>query len=243
MSQRWLIPLAGIALSLSACSEHWPARDVSGVKAHEANERSKQAEAMAAEARENARRSLEATQIIERQRTTLNAMEGRLRELEQLLTRHGRGAYRDGPSLALTSSDGTLLENLHQLEKMASELRKEQDALSSQNQDLRSRLIEVNTVNERLRDQLELLRQADQDLAAAQQERQLALREAEDLKERLSAAEIQRLRNERRYFDLMREVLTIKSDEPQRLLGLQSRLRGEATTLRPEDLNGGPQSP
>ena len=174
--------------------------------------------------------------LINAQEKLLSHMENRLKKLEKLLSERGKGAYRSGPSIGLTGSDDTLLQSLHEFEQTVSALRSEQRELVEQNKGLRQRLSEIDAINDRLRNQLTFLRDADGDAERLRQERIETLRLMTELKDHLTTAEVERLRSERRYYDLIREIITLKSDETSRFIALQSRLRGEITTLRPDDL-------
>ena len=185
-----------------------------------------------------ARSSVRAKALVKAQEKLLTHMEGRLKKLEKLLSQHGKGAYRSGPSIGLTGSDNTLLQSLHEFEQTVHALRQQQGQLSEQNDGLRKRLGEIDAINDRLRNQLTFLRDADSDAERLRQERVETNRLMAELKEHLTTAEVERLRNERRYYDLIREIITLKSDEASRFLALQSRLRGEITTLRPDTLKG-----
>ena len=177
---------------------------------------------------------------IERQQQAMLRLEEQISYLEQRLAAQGRGAYRQGSSLNRDTQQTTVLDRLHALEQHNEHLRESLNTYQHANQELHVRLRESEERSQRLRTQQELLRGADQNLLAAQQEREDLRLQLEKIREHLASAEVERLRSERRYFDLVREIITLRSDETQRLLTLQSRLRGEALVLRPADV---PQNP
>ncbi|TVR13897.1 MAG: hypothetical protein EA401_05805 [Planctomycetota bacterium] len=181
--------------------------------------------------------------IITSQRTTMSDMEQRIKDLEQALRAAGRGAYRMGPSLRhdRDQGDSSMLARLHALETEKSALAEQLDESRDQTRQLRERLASSEERGERLRIQVSMLRDADDQLEAVQQERREVLRELQRTQDLLAATEVERLRVERRFFDLMREVITMRSDDSQRLITLQSRLRGEAATLRPRDMEDTPR--
>lgn len=177
--------------------------------------------------------------IIASQRTTMSDMEQRIHSLEQALRAAGRGAYRMGPPIrhGQESGEDSMLARLHTLQTSQEELREQLDQAREDNQHLRERLASSEERSERLRTQVSMLRDSDDRLEAVQQELREARRELQRSKDILAATEVERLRVERRFFDLIREVITMRSDDGQRLVALQSRLRGEAATLRPRDLD------
>ena len=157
---------------------------------------------------------------------------------EKLLNAHGRTPKKTGEAAVparqgcslqralhrLNRSDDTLLQSLHEFEQTVHALRQQQGQLSEQNEDLRKRLGEIDAINERLRNQLTFLRDADSDAERLRQERVETNRLMAELRHLTTTAEVERLRGERRYYDLIREIITLKSDEASRFLALQSRL-------------------
>ena len=144
---------------------------------HQAHTQSGQSvsDAMEVTAKKHAEKKEQVDELLEAQEKLLAHMEGRLHKLEKLLSSQGKGAYRGGPSLTLTGSGDTLLQSLHEFEQTVIQLRAEQSQLGEQNTALRQRLNEINTINERLRDQLTLLREADEEAETLRQEYQNSL--------------------------------------------------------------------
>jgi chromosome segregation ATPase len=147
--------------------------------------------------------------------------------------RIGSGAYRDGSTLTLASNPRvTLLQQIHDMGKrlgdLENDLTKERDALAL----ARRRMSSSDKERGDLSDRLAVLASAEARLETAVQELGRSERELNQLRVRLETTEVERLRAEKTYINLITEIMAIPLDQVQRLNELQQRLKIQVEQMR-----------
>lgn len=147
--------------------------------------------------------------------------------------RIGSGAYRDGSTLTLANNPRvTLLQQVHDMGKrlgdLENDLIKERDALAL----ARRRMNSGDKERGDLSDRLAVLASAEARLETAVQELARSERELNGLRVRLETTEVERLRAEKTYINLITEIMAIPLDQVQRLNELQQRLKIQVEQMR-----------
>ncbi len=146
----------------------------------------------------------------------------------------GRGAYADGPR-SITGTE-TVLERLHRTKLTLSQA---QNALDQKTRTIISMRREREDQQEQivnLSSKAERLARAEDRRITALQERQAALRIQEQLRQSLVECHLARLESEKRFFELITEVIRLDPSQTQEFFQLQARLREEARLHKPADL-------
>lgn len=165
-------------------------------------------------------------------------LESRLDRLDERLQHHrsGRGAYRDGPTLAIDRRRRTtILDTLHQLE---TELQDARELLEQRLTHIRVQQGELENAQETsrgLRERITLLRRYEQSASIAQDALKQAQLDIDRLDQELRSSEQQRLEIERIFAEFAAEFLKLKAFDTNKFDDLQQRLRERLRRLLPQD--------
>lgn len=165
-------------------------------------------------------------------------LETRIEDLVTRLSATGRGAYADGPVLALDATGSqSLLHRLHQLQEELAGARSALQKHLAQLDRVRDSLGRARVENDELRSELATLERYRKSVEITQQE----LQEKKDVIAELNAALLQaqkrRLAIERAYADFARTFLQLEPLHTTEFLDLQSEIRQHVERLWPDDLD------